>query len=132
MLAWDRKEKSRIVYENSDYVVLCPFASRVAFEMRVYPKKHEPYFEESDTAHIAALTDAFLAAMKKLHKALGDPDYNYFLHTAPPDHGSYGHYHWHWEILPKTAIWAGYELGTEIEISTSPERAAEFLRKQKV
>ncbi|PJE69264.1 DUF4931 domain-containing protein, partial [Candidatus Shapirobacteria bacterium CG10_big_fil_rev_8_21_14_0_10_38_14] len=38
---------------------------------------------------------------------------------------------WHWTILPKTAIPAGFEIGTRMEISTiEPEKAAEYLRKQ--
>lgn len=131
MLEYDRKDKQRIVYENKHFTVVCPFASRVAFETRIYPQRHEAYFEEAGSASREALAEALLAAMKKLHKGLKDPDYNYFLHTAPADGGNYDHYHWHWEILPKTSTWAGFELGTGIEISTiEPEEAAAFLRKQ--
>ena len=54
-----------------------------------------------------------------------------FTCTAPVDGKKYDHYHWHWEIFPKTATWAGFEIGTGIEISTiEPEKAAQFLRKQ--
>lgn len=131
MLAWDRKDKQRIVYENDEYTLVCPFASRVAFEMRLYPRKHESYFERTTDTQREFLADALLAAMKKLSRALKNPDYNYFLHTAPADGGNYDHYHWHWEILPKTSTWAGFELGTGIEISTiEPEKAAAFLREQ--
>ena len=131
MLAWDRQNKKRIVYENEEYTVVCPFASRVAFEMRIYPRKHASYFERTTDKQRELLGDALLAAMQKLSRALKDPDYNYFLHTAPADGGNYDHYHWHWEILPKTSTWAGFELGTGIEISTiEPESAAAFLRKQ--
>jgi len=65
---------------------------------------------------------------------LKNPDYNFFLHTAPVKNGhTYDRYHWHFEILPKTAVWAGFEIGTGIEISTiRPENAAAFLRKIKV
>jgi len=53
------------------------------------------------------------------------------LHTAPCDKKDYPYYHWHWTILPKTSIPAGFEIGTRIEISTiEPEKAAEYLRKQ--
>jgi len=133
MLEWDRKEKKRIVYENDYYVVVCPFASRVAFETRIYPKKHSAYFEKTGDGSKEDLADALWVAMKKIHIGLNDPDYNYFLHTAPADGGNYEHYHWHLEILPKTSTWAGFELGAGIEISTiEPESAAEFLRAQQV
>ena len=64
-------------------------------------------------------------------QGLGNPSYNYFIHTSPAGHTeALRHYHWHMEILPKTAIWAGFELGTGIDISTiAPEKAAAFLRK---
>jgi UDPglucose--hexose-1-phosphate uridylyltransferase len=130
MLEWDKKDKQRIVYENRQFLVVCPFASRVAFEVRIYPKEHSAYFENTIASERGELADALLVTMKKLYKGLKDPDYNYFLHTAPADEGNYDHYHWHWEILPKTSTWAGFELGAGIEISTiEPEKAAAFLRK---
>lgn len=129
-MAWDLKEKERIVFENDCYAVVCPYTSRVAFEIRIFPKKHLAYFERIEDDQKECLAEAFLAAFQKLKHALNDPDYNYFLHTAPADGKNYDHYHWHWEILPKTSTWAGFELGTGIEISTiEPERAAEFLRR---
>ena len=130
MLKWDIKDKQRIVFENDCFVVVCSFAARVAFETRIFPKKHSAYFERVEDHEKECLAEAFLVALKKLKGALHDPDYNYFLHTAPADGKNYDHYHWHWEILPKTSTWAGFELGTGIQISTiEPEKAAAFLRK---
>jgi len=64
-------------------------------------------------------------------KALNYPSYNFYLHTVPTDGKKYDYYHWHWTIIPKTSIWAGFEIGTRMEISViAPEKAAEFLRKQ--
>ena len=121
----------RIIFENKEFIVLCPFASRVSFEIRIFPKKHHAYFERVTDEQKEYLAEAFLAALGKLDKGLADPPHNFFLHTAPCDGKNYDHYHWHWEILPKTATWAGFELGTGIEISTiEPEKAAEYLRKQ--
>lgn len=131
MLEWDMKDGRRIVFENKEFVAVCPFASRVSFEVRILPKKHYAYFERVTDEQKKYLAEAFLVALRKLHKGLSDPPHNFFLHTAPCDGKNYDHYHWHWEILPKTATWAGFELGTGIEISTiQPEKAAEYLRKQ--
>jgi len=131
MLDWDRKDKKRIVFENKEFVVVCPFASKIAFEIRIYPRKHHAYFERIEDKEKDFLAEAFKIALSKLYKALNDPAYNLFLHTAPCDGRNYDHYHWHLEILPKTSTWAGFEIGTGIEISTiEPEKAAEFLRKQ--
>lgn len=131
MLDWDLKDKSRIVFENEHMVALCPFASQVAFEIRIYPKQHSAYFEEISSEGISSFAEAMRKTFLKLSKALGDPDYNYFIHTAPADEGAYDYYHWHLEVLPKTSTWAGFELGTGIPISTiEPEEAASYLNKQ--
>ncbi|MBI4359336.1 MAG: galactose-1-phosphate uridylyltransferase [Candidatus Nealsonbacteria bacterium] len=129
MLKWERRVKTRLVFENRDFVVICPFASKAAFEMIISPKRHLPYFEKINRAEREQLAEAFQEALGRLHKALNDPAYNFYLHTAPCDGRKYDHYHWHWTILPKTATWAGFEIGTRIEISTlEPEKAAEYLR----
>ncbi len=130
MLTWDRREKTRIIFENKGFAAVCPFASRVAFEIRIYPIKHSAYFERIDDKQKNLFAEALQQTLKKLKKALKDPDYNYFVHTSPVDGKNHDHYHWHLEILPKTSTWAGFELGTGIEISTiEPEKAAAFLRK---
>jgi UDPglucose--hexose-1-phosphate uridylyltransferase len=127
------REKSRVVYENEKFVVFCPFVSRTAFEMRLFPKHHQAYFEEIKKEDLYLLADALRMALAKMTQGLDNPDYNFFLHTAPLEGEHFDHYHWHFEIMPKTATWAGFELGTGIEISTiTPEAAAKFFRKIKV
>ncbi len=128
---WERKSKKRIVFENKDFLVLCPFASKSAFEIIISPKKPSPYFERISEKEKESLAEAFKKALYSLYKGLGDPAYNFYLHSAPCDNKEYGYYHWHWTILPKTSIWAGFELGAGMEISTiEPEKAAAYLRKQ--
>ncbi len=128
---WERKVKERVVFENENFLVLCPFASKVAFQIIISPKKHLAYFERVTEEEKEDLAEAFGNALSKLYKGLRDPAYNFYLHTAPCDGKKYSFYHWHWTILPKTAIPAGFEIGTRMEISTiEPETAAEYLRKQ--
>jgi len=132
MNQWDEKAKKRVVFENREFLVVCPFVSKTAFEMIISPKKHLPYFEKITEDEKKYLAQALQVALKKVHRALGNPPYNFYLHTAPCDGRNYDFYHWHWTILPKTAIWAGFELCTGIEISTiEPEKAAAYLKKQK-
>jgi len=93
--------------------------------------EHGGCFVALAQGEVSCFAEALSAALRKLFKGLKDPDYNYFIHTAPVDGGKYPHYHWHLEIMPKTSTWAGFELGTGIEISTiEPEKAAAYLRKQ--
>ena len=133
MIGWEMEEKKRIIFENKDFVVFCPFVPRCAFETRIYPKRHKSYFERINNEEKKNLAEVLQIALAKIYNGLNDPSYNFFIHTAPCDGHSYDHYHWHLEILPKTSIWAGFELGTGIEISTiRPEDAAEYLRGIKI
>ncbi len=131
MNEWEMEKGERIVYENELFLVICPFASKAAFQTIISPKKHLAYFEEITEKELDFLADAFQKALSKLYTGLEDPPYNFYLHCAPSDGMDHSYYHWHWTILPKTSIWAGFELGARMEISTiKPEKAAEYLRKQ--
>jgi len=130
---WELEEGERIVFENEKFVVLCPFASKAAFQVIVSPKKHSPYFEKITEEEKEYLAEALRQALGRLYVGLDDPPYNFYIHSAPCDDGKHDYYHWHFTIIPKTATWAGFELGAQMEISTiEPEVAAEHLRKQKV
>lgn len=132
MIEWERKDKERIVFENDTFVAFCPFISRTAFEIRIFPKHHDAHFDHMMSEHYGDFADALRHSLGALHETLENPAYNFFLHTAPLDGETYEHYHWHMEIVPKTAIWAGFELSTGIEISTlTPEQAAGFLRENR-
>ncbi|MFA6973899.1 MAG: DUF4921 family protein [Parcubacteria group bacterium] len=129
MIEWEGENGKRLVFENSDFIAFCPFASRAAFEVWIMPKKHKPYFERITDKEKVEAGEALHAVIKKIAGALNNPDFNFYIHTSPCDGKDYPHYHWHIEILPRTAEWAGFEISTGIEISTiQPEVAAEYLR----
>ncbi|MBI3442830.1 MAG: DUF4921 family protein [Candidatus Sungbacteria bacterium] len=134
MLQYDVKSRERLICESTYFITVAPFASRTAFELRIFPKSHHARFEDIAPDERADFARVLRISLAKLYHGLKNPDYNFFLHTAPVKNGrSFEHYHWHFEILPKTAIWAGFEIGTGIEISTiRPESAAAFLRKIKI
>ena len=130
MLDWERKDEKRIVFQNKDFIAICPFVSRDAYEVRIFPQRHSAYFEETTDEGLALLTEVFQEALKRLYEKLDNPAYNFYLHTAPVDGGEYPQYHWHFEIIPKTETSAGFEFGTGVEISTvEPEKAAKILRE---
>jgi len=131
MLEWELESKKRIIFENEGAVAFTPFFSREPFEIRVFPKKHLPYFENTLDADMDYAVEALQAALKKMQKNLKDPDYNFFIHTAPvKNKEKHAHYHWHIEVIPKTTIRAGFELGTGVEINVvDPDEAAKMLRK---
>jgi UDPglucose--hexose-1-phosphate uridylyltransferase len=139
------KENKRVVYQDSRYVVLTPFASRFPFEMMIapMPKRHSADFAKStddDLYHLAIILKDIL---QRLRKGLNDPGYNFLIHTAPNINANArgAHYwttlerdfHWHIEIIPRLTKKAGFEWGTGFYINpTSPEDAAEYLRQIKI
>lgn len=128
MIEAERSHSKRLVAENEHFLVFCPFASRVPFEMYVVPKKHQNAFEQSDEAQLHSLASMLKILFSRLRARLGDPPYNAFLHTRPL-RGRKRDYHWHFVIMPKISIVAGFEFGTDIMINVAePEVAAEFLR----
>lgn len=128
---YESKVKKRVVFENESFIAYCPFASRSAFEVWIIPKKHSPYFERMNSDDKLKLAEVFQKTMSSVYKAMNDPAYNFYINTSPCDGKDYPHFHWHLEILPHTATWAGFELQTGIEVSKiQPEVAAEHLRKQ--
>jgi UDPglucose--hexose-1-phosphate uridylyltransferase len=131
ILAYEQKEKKRIVYENEHAVAVAPYASRNPFGVTVYPKTHLPSFEASEKADLQAVIEVLQACLGKMRTNINDPDLNFFIHTSPlKNKGIYQHYHWHVEILPKISTPAGFELSTGVLINVvPPETAAEILRK---
>jgi UDPglucose--hexose-1-phosphate uridylyltransferase len=131
MIDWEKSHKKRMIYENEGAVVFAPFVSKEPFEFRVFPKKHLPFFENTLDVELDYVVDALQKTLRKLKKNLGDPDYNFFIHTAPiKDKEDYSHYHWHVEVVPKFTIAAGFELSTGVEINiVDPDDAASLLRK---
>lgn len=130
MLEWELKQKKRIVYQNKHFVTLEPFAPRVSYETRIYPINHASHFEEISDEKRRFLAESLRDALDRIAKSLGNPDYNFFIHSAPFSLKNNNHYHWHLEILPHVSTWAGLELGMGIEVVTvPPEEAAENLRK---
>ncbi len=130
MIEEEEKNRRRIIYENKGAIVFTPFVSREPFELRVFPKKHLPYFENTQDEDLKWIVEALQKALIKIEKHLHDPDYNFFIHTAPIlNKKKYHHYHWHIEIQPKINISAGFELGTGIEINAvDPDEAAKILK----
>lgn len=123
----------RIVTENADFIVICPFAPRAPFEMWVLPKYHQSDFNHMNDQKLRSLTEIFSDAMKRLNKALPDVPYNFMIHTGPIRTPSLEYYHWHIEIMPKLTMIAGFEWGTGFYINpTPPEESAKFLRELKI
>jgi UDPglucose--hexose-1-phosphate uridylyltransferase len=76
------------------------------------------------------LAQIFSETFRRLNGAIPQVPYNYVLHTTPLREGASEYYHWHFEIMPKLTMIAGFEWGTGFYINpTPPEDAAKFLRE---
>jgi len=136
MLDWEMKEKKRIVYENDAFVAYCPFVSKTPYEVRIYAKESHAHFNRMATEKIPALADIMQVLIKKIGKALYQPDFNYFIHTMPlsgtPD-DIHNFYSWHIEILPKMKIEGAFELGSGVEVNVvDPDEAAKLFRETEI
>lgn len=140
MLRYEHETGERIIWENDEFTVLCPYASRVPFEVWIVPRKSEPFFENVSPAQRDALAEAMQQALGRLYTGLNDPPYNYFVLSAPCDETgfvcnkeTFQHFRWHIQITPRLNIWGGFEIGSGLEITTAlPEESAAFLREQKL
>jgi UDPglucose--hexose-1-phosphate uridylyltransferase len=119
----------RLISEDNDFVVLAPYASINPMEFWIMPKKHAPNILNLTSNEISAFAKTIKSSLKALKEIVNDPPYNYGIHLAlnPEAQESY---HWHLEVYPKLATWAGFEKSTGTYINTvTPETAAQSLRK---
>lgn len=131
---------ARLVQVDPFFVTHCPYASRFPFEMHLHPRKHSADFSRCDDDLLMKLAQHMKEVLRRMNKALGNPPYNFLLHTTPnvttrPQRRNYWDtldldWHWHIEILPRITNVAGFEWGTGFYINpTPPEEAAKFLRQ---
>ncbi len=125
----ERSAKIRVLFESNRYVIFHPFASRVPFETWIIPKSEETAFGHVAPGHLAELAEVLKKTLKALDDALSDPDFNYIIHSAPPEDETKLYFLWHIQILPRLTTIAGFELGSGIFINTIlPEDAAAHLK----
>ena len=122
----------RVIYENSSYIAIAPFAPRAPFETWLLPKKHESAFYPPNKS-FSALAEALQRVLKQMDRILDTPPYNFIIHTSPFTEEMNEYYHWHIEIMPKLTSIAGFEWGSGFYINpTLPEEAARFMREAKI
>ncbi len=118
----NEKKSERRCFENSNFVSFAPYASRFHYENWIFPKQHVKSITLMDEETLLDLARIMKQALSRL-KGINAP-YNYVLHYHKDDS-----YHFHIEILPRLATWAGFEFSTGMVInSVKPEDAARFYR----
>lgn len=135
----EEKQGKRIVDVQGDYYALCPYASRVPYEIWLMHRRHNHLFEQprpgSNRRQLAALLGRVLRRLDKLA-----PAFHLVVHTAPNTRSKKGElagywktladdYHWHIEIMPIVEKRSkSYSIKEVYFNAVLPEQAAEQLR----
>ncbi len=118
------RRRERFVAADDEAILICPWAARSPFELRIVPRTPSPSFEAEGQGGAAMLGTA-LRALAGVFGAL--PQLNLWVRTAPRGTEEFC---WHIDIVPRLTVRAGFELGTGVEVSVyAPERAASDLRE---
>ncbi|MCX5716581.1 MAG: galactose-1-phosphate uridylyltransferase [Candidatus Omnitrophica bacterium] len=138
ILRQELDKQDRVILDIDGFVAIAPFASRFPFETWILPKQHSCDFTKTPESARMDLARILKMTLAKLKASLGDPPYNFIVHTAPFRTGRKAgywktiedDYHWHIEIIPRLTRVAGFEWGTGVYINpTPPEEAAKYLRE---
>jgi UDPglucose--hexose-1-phosphate uridylyltransferase len=118
------RRSERLVAIDDEALLVCPWASRSPFELRVIPRLPEPNFQEDGEIGTAMIQ----TALRALAAVFGSsPQLNLWVRTAPRGADEFC---WHVDVLPRLTVRAGFELGTGVEVNVyPPERAAADLRE---
>jgi UDPglucose--hexose-1-phosphate uridylyltransferase len=122
VLVEEVRRRERLVAIDKEAALICPWASRSPFELRVVPRAAAPSFAD-DTAGAAMIR----TALRLLAERLDRPELNLWVRTAPRGVDAF---HWHVDIAPRLSTKAAFEFSTGVDINTyPPERAATDLRE---
>jgi len=136
----EERRGRRLVDTQGDYYALCPYASRVPFEVWLMSRRHNHLFEQptskTNRRNLAMLLGRTL---RRIGRVTGS--YHMVLHTAPNTADKRGDikdywktlaedYHWHIEIMPiLEKVKKSYSIKEVYFNSLLPEEAAERLRQ---
>lgn len=120
--------RTGLVVVDGPAIAWCPPASWSPYLLRVAHRSTRARFDEATDAEIRVVADALHGALGRIDAVLGNVPYNVVVHSAPPEVRA-AEMHWHLEVVPRTSVVAGFEIGSGIYAnSVAPEQAAAFLR----
>ncbi len=140
IVSQELRQNKRVVSVNSHFMALCPFASRLPYEVWILPRLHEERFEnltdETVKYELISMLLDIVGRIEKLATA-----YTIIIHTSPNrlagsfqdnDASMADYFHWHIEILPRDFRSAKYRREDQFYvIPITPEESANLLRTQK-
>lgn len=118
------KNSERKILETKNIASFTPYCSIEPYHAIIFPKRHVKKLSELNEEEKKDIAKALIKILGKLKEL--NASYNLVLHYSPRKEDL----HLQIEIIPRLAIWGGFELGTGTYIiSVSPENAAKYYRK---
>ncbi len=127
LIKWEHDHADRVVAVTENFSLICPYASRFAFQTWIVPNEGVPRFSMCSAAIMEELSILLQQQVTKLESVLDEPAYNVLFHLPP--YAEMETEPWYVEIFPRLTTAAGFELGTDIWVNpVAPEMAARRLR----
>jgi UDPglucose--hexose-1-phosphate uridylyltransferase len=134
----EMEQKERIVFQNSSFLVVCPWWAVWPFETLIIAKTHKRALVDLNDAEMLALAEA-IAEVTRRYDNLFESSFPYSsgIHQAPLEgteeeiNASHLHMHFYPPLLRSATVrkfLVGYELMAEPQRDITPEQAAEKLR----
>jgi len=125
---WELSQSDRVVEQSENFSVVCPYASRFAFQTWIVPNSELPVFHKCPSDIIEELALLVRQQVMRLESILDEPAYNVLYHLPP--FSEVKTQPWFVEIFPRITTPAGLELGTDIWVNpVSPEIATRRLKQ---
>ena len=131
------KKQERIVYENSDFVLLVPFWAVWPFETMIVPKRATSNILELTEKEILSFADVIKVTTAKYDKVFNVSfPYSAGIHQSPTDGLKHEEWHFHMHFYPPLLrsstvkkFMVGYEMLAESQRDITPEYSTQLLKE---
>ena len=129
VLAEERAEAVRVIWDEAELTAYAPFASEHPFEVRILPRRHAASLGEASDAELDELATVLPTVLAALQAVVPGASYNFVARSFAIGRPEAAGYHWQIDILPRLIRPDGFEVGGGISVNpVSPETAAARLR----
>ncbi len=133
ILKEELKDGVRIVSQNDSFVAFIPYSALSPFHIWIFPRRHSACFGSIGDSELHDLAGILKDTLLRLYTGLGNPDFNYVIHSLSPQECEVRYFHWYLSIVTRVTRTAGFEIGTGMYINPSvPDDSARFLREVKI
>ncbi|MCC0694214.1 galactose-1-phosphate uridylyltransferase [Clostridioides sp. ES-S-0048-02] len=118
----------RVVYNGDAFLVIIPYATKYSGEVRVIFKDNIKFDELTDN-NVKEISMIFEKLFKKLYNINGYMPFNLCIHTHPTKIETKSYFNVHMHIIPRKYNLGGFELGTNMYVSSmNPEELTKKLK----